>query len=485
MTGRGGLLAGLGVLMVGACGVVGSPGTGPTGPFEVSEHVVSHPATAEISVWAPDVDGPWPVVYALHGAGGSRQDLAAMAAGLASAGMVVFVPDWAADGRLGQRSDEVECGFRYAMTIAAEFGGEVDFQPVVGVGVDAGASVVLASALDPRMEFSTPCLADTARPSLDLVVAIGGCYYDAGDDPRQFELAVSGWGNAAAEIVLVAAEHDEVCKPWQTRLAADALTRAGYQVNYAEIDDATHDQLIDAATHDQQAGPGRPAAEATLQLIATAVAAAQGRTVDAAAAPSTVPGDLVATWRQPTGDLLAPSGRAIPTFNAEPEHRALVEWALARYQAAGLAEPPVLALVFPPSDQCRERAGATIDHPDGHTVHICLNAHEVCTVPDGTTFDRRARLTVLHELAHAWERVGLDTATRTAFLELRDLDHWTANPQWSRRGTEQAAEIMAWGLLDEPVDLVKLPNRSCAELLDAYRLLTGTEPQRTDTCRTP
>jgi ketosteroid isomerase-like protein len=187
--------------------------------------------------------------------------------------------------------------------------------------------------------------------------------------------------------------------------------------------------------------------------------------------------------RERTADLITPSGRVVPTFNAEPEHLALVGWAMARYLDAGLVEPPVMELVFPPSDQCERASGFTVHEPDGIAVHVCLTASEVCADTDCASFDLAARRTVLHELSHVWETVALDPPTRAAFLELRGLDHWFDDPLWGYRGTEQTAEIMAWGLLDQPTRPVKLPDqRSCTELLDAYRLLTGTEPQRADVC---
>jgi acetyl esterase/lipase len=44
------------------------------GPFEVTTTVVSHETTRDISVWAPDAEGSWPVVYLIP-AEGSGQDL--------------------------------------------------------------------------------------------------------------------------------------------------------------------------------------------------------------------------------------------------------------------------------------------------------------------------------------------------------------------------------------------------------------------------
>jgi len=53
---------------------------------------VSDATTQDIRVFAPDSEGRWPVVLALHGIGGSSQDVAELATRLAGTGAVVFAP---------------------------------------------------------------------------------------------------------------------------------------------------------------------------------------------------------------------------------------------------------------------------------------------------------------------------------------------------------------------------------------------------------
>ena len=49
---------------------LGACGTGVATNPNDSITVISHGTTRDISVWTPEGDGPWPVVYVLHGLGG-------------------------------------------------------------------------------------------------------------------------------------------------------------------------------------------------------------------------------------------------------------------------------------------------------------------------------------------------------------------------------------------------------------------------------
>jgi hypothetical protein len=100
----------------------------------VTTTVVSHETTLDIAVWAPDAEGPWPIVYALHGLGGKGQDLAVTATELASHGNVMFAPDWGSE-------QTAECSYRYSVSIAEDCGGDPD-QPITAIGHSAGASAI-------------------------------------------------------------------------------------------------------------------------------------------------------------------------------------------------------------------------------------------------------------------------------------------------------------------------------------------------------
>lgn len=79
---------------------------------------------------------------------------------------------------------------------------------------------------------------------------------------------------------------------------------------------------------------------------------------------------------------------------------------------------------------------------------------------------------ILHEIAHAWDYHSLDSGTRSAFLELRNHDAWREGA-WHERGAENAAEIIAWGLIDRPSKPVHIYGNSCEELEAGYETLTG------------
>ena len=111
---------------------------------------------------------------------------------------------------------------------------------------------------------------------------------------------------------------------------------------------------------------------------------------------------------------------------------------------------------------------------------MCLQEGEVCIGPTCDTFRPDARLGMLHEMGHVWEFQNLDDGARQAFLAHRDLDVWSdGNPDWagaSEEGIEHAAEILAWGLMDEALPLIRIPDATPDELAAGFRLLTGLEP---------
>ena len=83
--------------------------------------------------------------------------------------------------------------------------------------------------------------------------------------------------------------------------------------------------------------------------------------------------------------------------------------------------------------------------------------------------------TMLHEIAHIWATDALDQATRASFLTLRGLETWSSRDvPWHARGSEQAAEVITWALMDRELLMVTLADRDPAGLAAGYELLTGT-----------
>lgn len=81
---------------------------------------------------------------------------------------------------------------------------------------------------------------------------------------------------------------------------------------------------------------------------------------------------------------------------------------------------------------------------------------------------------VLHETAHAWAAHSLTEERRAAFRSLRGWEEWRADV-WHESGSEQAAEIIAWGLIDRPVGVVTIHEHGCDDLVAGYLVLTGRE----------
>jgi alpha-beta hydrolase superfamily lysophospholipase len=262
------------VVLAASCGT----GVNAEPPFEVSSAVVSHETTQDISVWAPDAEGSWPVVYALHGTGGSRQDLVETATALASQGVVVFAADYRSAAPEYWEQD-AECGYRYALSIAEEYGADLD-QPVTSFGWSLGATLVLEGSLNdaaygPGGTYEE-CLSGT--PRADVTVAVSGCHYEYQGQTFVFDPNASRWTNQEANLVLVAGKDDAICQAWQSKDATAALRSAGFDVELVEIADASHFTVIfhDVVDNEWTTLPDDPAGTEVVQTILDAIDAARG-----------------------------------------------------------------------------------------------------------------------------------------------------------------------------------------------------------------
>lgn len=272
---RAQLFAAVAMLMVFAAGC-GSGGDEEP-PFEVTSAVVSHETTRDISVWAPDIDGSFPVVYALHGTGGNRQDLAETATALARQGIVVFAADYRS-GEIARWEQDAECGYRYARSIAGEYGGDLN-RPVTSVGYSLGATLVLAGSLNEATYGPGGTYQEcfSGAPRADVTVAVAGCHYEYQDQVFDFDPDTPLWTNQETDLVLVAGDSDDICAAWQSEDAAAALQSAGYEVSLVEIADASHFTLIfhDLVDDEWVTLPDEPAGQETVEAILDAIAAAE------------------------------------------------------------------------------------------------------------------------------------------------------------------------------------------------------------------
>ena len=178
--------------------------------------------------------------------------------------------------------------------------------------------------------------------------------------------------------------------------------------------------------------------------------------------------------------LLNPGAALLPPKTVAPQISIIsgtttqiedAQWALDRFRLAGI-ELPSLQIVFHDDYQaCGNREGVLRIAGERAEIHECER-------------DRpRSRRSLLHELAHAWDHVagGITWERRTRFLEARNLSSWDADGlPWQERGEEQAAEIVAWGLM---LDAAPIPTRvgdhgpqDESLLAAAFEILTGDAP---------
>lgn len=246
----------------------------------VTTEEVSNETTSRMLVFAPDEEGPWPVVYLLHGVNGTADDMSELGRRVASEGAVVFAPtyrtDLSSEEAFVELARDVECGYRFARSIAADHGGDLDL-PVTFVGWSLGAILAVQGGLDEEIDPNgqyISCFAEV--PRADVIVGISGCYYEFDGAPVTI-LQPSEWANPDVGAVLVSGDADETCAASQTADLATALQDADYDVDQVTLEGADHfapifhelDGETMVAASDESAG------ERTVAVIIDAIARAQ------------------------------------------------------------------------------------------------------------------------------------------------------------------------------------------------------------------
>lgn len=178
--------------------------------------------------------------------------------------------------------------------------------------------------------------------------------------------------------------------------------------------------------------------------------------------------------------VLTSSVGGIDIYNADARQESLVRWALGQFAAAGLSEPDLISVTFPPTQACREgKQGIARFSAASAAIEVCATSDSVSESEPELSATR----SILHELAHVWTHQHLEDTSRMAFLEQRELTDWNA-PTWQDSGSEQAAEILAWGLTPRWT-IPRVPKAKCSELLPAFDTLTQSAPTpRTTDCST-
>lgn len=171
-----------------------------------------------------------------------------------------------------------------------------------------------------------------------------------------------------------------------------------------------------------------------------------------------------------------PVAPAVEYVDVPVESRPVIDWAIDLFDEAGLALPP-LRFVHHGDDRtaCSGRIGVHAVVEGTSVVHLCT-----------TDTSWPTQVNILHETAHAWVDHAVDEERRAAFREVRGFSHWRDYElaAWHENGTEQAAEIMVWGLADRPMAMLRIHDHSCDALETGYVTLTGAAPLHgfTDLC---
>jgi dienelactone hydrolase len=256
-------------------------GGGGDDELTVTSQVVPDPTTPELRVLAPDGEGPWPVVVALHGFEGTGQDMVELGTRLAKAGVVVFVPTYNTDVStaegMTETGDDIGCAYEVARRIAPEYGGDLS-QPVTALGWSLGADLVVLGGLGPTDSSTGRCPGELPDP--DVVVALSGCYYEFEGNPVTWFDDLTGWGNKSADVHLVGGDNDTTCPASQTERLATSLRTEGYDVSATQLSSANHGAPI---FHDERDGQWQvitddPAGEQTVDIILDAISTAGGTT---------------------------------------------------------------------------------------------------------------------------------------------------------------------------------------------------------------
>lgn len=140
----------------------------------------------------------------------------------------------------------------------------------------------------------------------------------------------------------------------------------------------------------------------------------------------------------------------------------LVTWALEQYESAGLDLPILQIHLHSGTSPCKGNSGLFSSGSSPWRITLCTDE----------------RMVFLHEIGHAWSDFNLTETERAEFVEQRGMESWNdPETSWRYRGSEDAANTLAWGLVEDPIDGM-LPDGPLAQKNQAFRLLTGIDSPR-------
>ena len=171
------------------------------------------------------------------------------------------------------------------------------------------------------------------------------------------------------------------------------------------------------------------------------------------AAPSSGLAAAVVAEPVPIGDMVS-GGTSL--------QQEMVARALERYATAGLELPVLEVHLHSDPAECNGNRGSFSSGSTPWSITVCTEDE----------------LVYLHEIGHAWAEFNLSEAERSDYVARRDLESWNdPATAWGDRGSEDAANTLAWGLVDTPI-VDMLPDGPIAERNEGFRILTGIDSPR-------
>ena len=165
---------------------------------------------------------------------------------------------------------------------------------------------------------------------------------------------------------------------------------------------------------------------------------------------------------------LSDPAELVELVDVPEEFADLARWAVNLFEEAGLHLPPV-RFVYHGDDRapCGGWRGVHRHVEGNSTSGICSSDPGKVTAAN-----------ILHETAHAWAAHDLSDERKADFQSLRGWTYWRNHEaaKWHENGSEQAAEMIVWGLIDRPVGIITINDHSCEDLDAGYRALTGQPP---------
>ena len=159
-----------------------------------------------------------------------------------------------------------------------------------------------------------------------------------------------------------------------------------------------------------------------------------------------------------------PAQRPLSIHGATATEERAIDWSIRRYREAGLDGMPNLDVYLH-----RSHTGCNGGIGLYHTGRI-----DLCSKASSEPYQRKF---ALHEMAHGWIAANVSGTVLDRFMDIREIAAWNDRSfDWKDRGTEQAAEIITWGLGEGEIAPL-LPEATDAPALSRlYELLTGREP---------